>query len=80
LAQIAVLRLEQPLVLLPVVRQEGAWFQACFGRSKIPVRGPAVFPARVVTGRTVAEAVCLAALQSLDVNPLQVAATSEARA
>jgi hypothetical protein len=62
----AALRLEQPLVLLPVVRREDIWFQACFGQSKIPVRGPEVFPARVVTGRTVAEAICLAVLQSLD--------------
>jgi hypothetical protein len=57
----AALRLAQPLVLLPVVHQEGVWFQAGF-----PVRGPEILPARVVTGRTVAEAICLAALQSLD--------------
>jgi len=56
----AALRLAQPLVLLPVVRQEGVWLQACF-----PVKGPAVLPARVVTGRTVTAAICRAALQSL---------------
>jgi len=55
----AALRLAQPLVLLPVVRQEDVWFQACFAR-------PAILPARVVTSRTVAEAICLAALQGLD--------------
>jgi len=55
----AALRLAQPLVVLPVVRQEGVWFQACFGQLE-------VFSARVVTGRTVAEAICRAVLQSLD--------------
>jgi len=55
----ATLRLAQPLVLLPVVRRAGVWFQACFGQ-------PEVLPARVVTGRTVGEAICLAVLQSLD--------------